>query len=148
MTLLRPVRTAVAVLIAANLLLLSGCGYLLYPERQGLKGGRVDPVVVVLDAAGLFFYVVPGVVAFAVDLTNGTIFVPPGGHSALDKHLHNRHAQIDLPKNPAVAGWRGIHVEGPLTGDNIARTLSKTLGVNISVASIQALPADTRLATL
>ncbi|AMX02763.1 hypothetical protein [Microbulbifer thermotolerans] len=66
---------------------LTACGYFLYPERKGQQGGRVDPVVVILDAAGLLFGVLPGVVAFAVDFTNGTIYLPPGGSSAIDRHL-------------------------------------------------------------
>ncbi|WP_250463960.1 hypothetical protein [Microbulbifer litoralis] len=78
--------------VAASCLLvlmmnLTACGYFLYPERKGQTGGRVDPVVVILDGAGLLFGILPGIVAFAVDFTNGTIYLPAGGSSAIDRHL-------------------------------------------------------------
>ncbi|MBN8431945.1 hypothetical protein JF535_13910 [Microbulbifer salipaludis] len=78
--------------IAASCLLtlmlnLTACGYFLYPERKGQTGGRVDPVVVILNGAGLLFGILPGVVAFAVDFTNGTIYLPAGGSSAIDRHI-------------------------------------------------------------
>lgn len=66
---------------------LTACGYFLYPERKGQTGGRVDPVVVILNGAGLLFGILPGVVAFAVDFTNGTIYLPSGGSSAIDRHI-------------------------------------------------------------
>ncbi|MCW8128108.1 hypothetical protein [Microbulbifer halophilus] len=78
--------------VAASCLLvlmmnLTACGYFLYPERKGQTGGRVDPAVVVLDGAALLFGILPGLVAFAVDFTNGTIYLPSGGSSAVDRHL-------------------------------------------------------------
>lgn len=66
---------------------MTACGYFLYPERKGQSGGRVDPVVVILNGAGLLFGILPGVVAFAVDFTNGTIYLPSGGSSAIDRHI-------------------------------------------------------------
>jgi hypothetical protein len=50
----------------------------MYPERRGQTQGQIDPVVAVLDALGLLFFVVPGVVAFAVDFTTGAIYLPLG----------------------------------------------------------------------
>lgn len=78
--------------IAASCLLtlllnLTACGYFLYPERKGQTGGRVDPTVVILDGAALLFGILPGLIAFAVDFTNGTIYLPPGGTSAVDRHI-------------------------------------------------------------
>jgi hypothetical protein len=55
---------------------LTGCGTLLYPERRGQIGGRLDAGVVILDAVGLLFFIIPGVIAFAVDFSNGTIYLP------------------------------------------------------------------------
>jgi hypothetical protein len=68
------------VVVAVLLIIqLSGCGYLLYPERRGQKTyGRIDPGVAILDALGLLVFIVPGVIAFAVDVTNGTLYFPPG----------------------------------------------------------------------
>lgn len=55
---------------------LMGCGTLMYPERRGQRGGRLDVGVTILDAVGLLFFVIPGVIAFAVDFSNGTIYLP------------------------------------------------------------------------
>lgn len=54
----------------------AGCGTLLYPERQGQSGVNVDPTILILNGIGLLFFVVPGLVAFAVDFSNGTIYLP------------------------------------------------------------------------
>src|SRR5436309_14758579 len=55
----------------------ASCGTVLYPERRGQPAGRIDPGVVALDAVGLLLFLVPGVIAFAVDFSNGTIYLPP-----------------------------------------------------------------------
>lgn len=57
--------------------LLSGCGTILYPDRAYQKErGNLDPAIVILDGIGLFFFIIPGLVAFAVDLTTGAIYFP------------------------------------------------------------------------
>ena len=61
----------------ATILASGGCGTVLHPERRGQAAGPLDWKIVALDAAGLFFFFVPGVVAFAVDFSNGTIYMPP-----------------------------------------------------------------------
>lgn len=81
MTLKRPRSLALA-LVAT--LFLSGCGTVLYPERKGQVSGRIDPAVAALNGVGLLFFFVPGVIAFAVDFNNGTIYLPPGQTAALD----------------------------------------------------------------
>ena len=48
-------------------LLTASCGTILYPERHGQVSGRVDPGVVVMDGVCLFFFLIPGIIAFAVD---------------------------------------------------------------------------------
>src|ERR1700679_3171986 len=55
---------------------LMGCGTLMYPERRGQRGGSLDAGVAVLDGIGLLFGIIPGVIAFAVDFSNGTIYLP------------------------------------------------------------------------
>ncbi|MDP5291340.1 hypothetical protein Q9290_03400 [Oceanimonas sp. CHS3-5] len=57
---------------------LAACGTIFYPERKGQKSGRIDPVVAIADGVGLLFFLVPGVIAFAVDFSNGTIYLPGG----------------------------------------------------------------------
>lgn len=60
---------------AASSFVASGCGTLLYPERIGQpRTGPVDWGVVGMDCIGLLFFFVPGVIAFAVDIYNGTLF--------------------------------------------------------------------------
>lgn len=54
----------------------AGCGMLLYPERRGQPAGKLDWAIVALDAIGLLFFFVPGVIAFAVDFATGTIYLP------------------------------------------------------------------------
>jgi hypothetical protein len=57
---------------------LYGCGTLIYPERRGQKTGKVDVGIALLDALWLLVFIVPGVVAFAVDFTTGAIYLPGG----------------------------------------------------------------------
>ncbi len=54
----------------------AGCGTLLYPERRGQRGGRIDPAVAILNGIGLLFFIIPGAVAFAVDFITGAIYLP------------------------------------------------------------------------
>lgn len=61
---------------------LTGCGTLMYPERKGQRSGRIDVGVAVLDGVGLFFFLIPGIIAYAVDFNNGTIYLPGTARSA------------------------------------------------------------------
>jgi len=54
----------------------TSCGTLLYPDRIGQSGGMIDARVVILDGIGLLLFIIPGVVAFAVDFAMGTIYLP------------------------------------------------------------------------
>ena len=77
-------RSVVAFLGASLALQLASCGTILHPERRGQPGGgRLDPAIVALDAVGLILFFIPGVIAFAVDFSNGTIYLPPE-YSAVD----------------------------------------------------------------
>ena len=73
----------------------AACGTILHPERRGQRGGRIDAGIAVLDAVGLLFFVIPGVIAFAVDFTNGTIYLPGGGKSFL-----GRNEPLRIPFDP------------------------------------------------
>lgn len=55
-----------------------GCGTLMYPERRGQKAGAIDPGVAILDGIGLIFFIIPGLIAFAVDFSTGAIYLPAG----------------------------------------------------------------------
>ncbi|MGB5325371.1 MAG: hypothetical protein WBN40_08120 [Pseudomonadales bacterium] len=62
---------------------LFACGTILYPERKGQVDGRLDVGVVILNSVGLLLFLLPGVIAFAVDFSNGTIYLPGGQASSL-----------------------------------------------------------------
>ena len=63
---------------------LSGCGTILYPDRRGQRGGRIDAGVAVMDGIGLLLFVIPGIIAFAVDFSTGAIYLPGTPRSSLD----------------------------------------------------------------
>lgn len=65
-------------LVAVLLTNIAACGTILHPERRGQAGGRIDPAIAILDGIGLLFFVIPGVIAFAVDFSNGSIYLPGG----------------------------------------------------------------------
>jgi hypothetical protein len=84
-------RTLLKTLGALGLTLpLGGCGYLLYPERRGNTAkGQLDLTVVVLDAVLVLFFVIPGVIAFVIDINSGCIYLR-GGMAADDARLRRR----------------------------------------------------------
>jgi hypothetical protein len=63
----------------AALPLLSACGTVIYPERVNQKNhGGLDPSIVILDGIGLFIFIIPGLIAFAVDFGTDAIYFPEG----------------------------------------------------------------------
>ncbi len=106
-----------------------GCGLLLYPERQGQRGGPLDPTVVLLDGVGLFFFLVPGIIAFAVDFAQGTIYM--GGGQGGKHRLSS-----DTPTNqPSLAGMTAIKVTGPMTKTNIEAAIARELGQKVDITA-------------
>jgi len=78
----------IAITLSCLLLLqLAGCGTVIYPERRGQSKGELDPLIVVLDAVGILFFIIPGVASFIIDFNTGAIYLPPGQRSQqrLDK---------------------------------------------------------------
>lgn len=75
------------VVVAALLSQLTACGSIFFPDRRGQIDGKIDPMIAVLDAVGLLFYVIPGLIAFGVDFATGAIYFPPGktAHIAPEK---------------------------------------------------------------
>lgn len=65
-------------LVAALFTQLTACGTLFFPERRGQIEGRVDPAVAALNAIGILFYVLPGLIAFGIDFATGAIYLPGG----------------------------------------------------------------------
>src|SRR3954471_4201465 len=76
--------TILMTLLAVMTLQMTGCGYLMYPERRGQKGGRIDVGIALLDGVGLVFFLVPGIIAYAIDFSSGTIYVPGTNHASVD----------------------------------------------------------------
>ncbi|MDR0278377.1 MAG: hypothetical protein LBJ37_10890 [Paucimonas sp.] len=71
-------RVTGGLLVASLLTQLTACGTLFYPDRRGQIEGKVDPVIVALDAVGILFYVIPGLIAFGIDFATGAIYLPGG----------------------------------------------------------------------
>jgi len=98
--------------IAAALLItqITACGTLLYPERRGQTNGQIDVGVAALDAIGLLFFFVPGVVAFGVDFVTGAIYLPGGGMASLTKDelnsIKNGPDSIEVEKFKTVMAQR------------------------------------------
>jgi len=75
------------VLAATLLTQVSACGTLFFPDRRGQIEGQVDPVVVGLDAIGILFYVIPGLIAFGIDFATGAIYLPNDQYSVAPEKL-------------------------------------------------------------
>lgn len=66
---------------------LAACGTVFYPERRGQISGEIDPGVAILNGIGLLFYVIPGLIAFAVDFATGAIYFPDQRYSLAPERL-------------------------------------------------------------
>ena len=76
-----------------------GCGTVLHPERRGQPAGPLDWKIVALDTVGLLLFFVPGVIAFAVDFSNGTIYLPHDHQGQKPRyHADQEFAQLTIPK--------------------------------------------------
>ncbi len=78
------VKTLYVLVCAVLIVQLVGCGTMAYPERKGQKSGRIDAGVAVMDGLCLLLFIIPGIIAFAVDFSNGTIYLPNTSRSSLD----------------------------------------------------------------
>lgn len=78
------VKTFYVIVCTVLIAQLAGCGTLMYPERRGQKGGRIDAGVAVLDGLCLLLFIIPGIIAYAVDFSNGTIYLPHTARGSLD----------------------------------------------------------------
>ncbi|WP_375740242.1 polyribonucleotide nucleotidyltransferase [Pseudomonas boanensis] len=73
-----PSRFVGGLVATALLTQLTACGTIFFPDRRGQIEGKIDPVVAALDAIGILFFVIPGLIAFAVDFATGAIYLPAG----------------------------------------------------------------------
>jgi hypothetical protein len=94
------------VLAASLFTQLTACGTLFYPDRRGQIEGRIDPAIAVLNAVGLLFYVIPGLIAFGIDFATGAIYLPGGLTSQVNpadlQNLVEADGQIDPAKLKAL----------------------------------------------
>jgi hypothetical protein len=112
-------------IIALMVLYISSCGTILYPERKGQKPGKIDVKVAALDAIGLLFFIIPGVIAFVIDYNNGTIYLPPGR-----KDSFSLKPVYDLDKMIAIKTSNKHLTEG-----DIELTVKKHTGKSIDLSS-------------
>ncbi|WP_095109580.1 polyribonucleotide nucleotidyltransferase [Pseudomonas sp. Irchel 3E20] len=101
-----PSRLVGGVLLATLVTQLAACGSIFYPDRRGQIEGRIDPLVAGLNAVGLLFYVIPGLIAFAVDFATGAIYLEPGKTAQIDPQklqpAVNADGQVDRQKLQAI----------------------------------------------
>ena len=93
-------RVIYTVVLSSLLQLQLGCGMLIYPERQQNDRGVLDPTVVVLDSAGLFIGVLPGVIALSVDAVTGTIYKPKDSVAEDEQTPKVSSARVERRSNP------------------------------------------------
>jgi hypothetical protein len=82
--------------VVAGTLFLAGtisCGTLMYPERRGQHGGRIDPAVAMLDGVGLLVFIFPGLIAYAIDFSTGAIYLPGTRESGSDAGIRKVQAE-------------------------------------------------------
>jgi len=93
-------------LVATLLTQLTACGTLFFPDRRGQIEGRIDPVVAGLNAIGILFYVIPGLIAFGIDFASGAIYLPGGMTSQVDpqdlQNVVDADGKIDAAKLKAL----------------------------------------------
>jgi len=108
----------------------ASCGYFIYPERRGQAGGRVDTGVVVMDGLCLLLFIVPGVIAFAVDFSSGAIYLP-SGHAALnDENARDENTRVVMadPKSLNHAAIERIVHEQTGLSIEVTSAITKDLG--------------------
>jgi len=135
-----PRRALRACLACLLVVVLAGCGTIFYPERRGQSATRLDADIVILDGVGLLFFLVPGVIAFAVDFATGAIYLPPGGRSRVGRLFGRadlREYELegrDLPGIISLVEDRtgrpidraALRVRPALPGERVATVLSRS----------------------
>jgi hypothetical protein len=87
-----PASIVASLLIVTMAINLASCGTILHPERRNQPAsGNIDAGIAVLDGIGLLFFIVPGVIAFAVDFSNNSIYLPRG-------HAKSKFSEIQIDK--------------------------------------------------
>ncbi|MEX0715661.1 MAG: hypothetical protein WD066_03705 [Planctomycetaceae bacterium] len=109
--------------VGGGLLWAAGCGTILHPERRGQPAGKLDWTIVALDAVGLLFFFVPGVIAFAVDFATGTIYLP--AEHCISEESGSEDARLVALELP----------EDERTRSGIERAVSRSIGRTVDLES-------------
>ncbi len=64
-------------------------------SRPDHRQWRIDPGIVALDAIGLLFYIIPGLIAFGVDFATGAIYLPDNKRAEVDPGELNKAVNPD-----------------------------------------------------
>lgn len=117
------VKNVILTTVIAATLFYTSCGTLMYPDRRGHGSGRIDAGVAVLDGIGLIFFLIPGIIAFAVDFSTGAIYLPED--------------TTTVQSDPAdFSNMVTIHVDrAELTQSNIEQMVTERTGKNIDLSS-------------
>jgi hypothetical protein len=108
-----------AAALFASLGLQSACGTILYPERRGQDAkGDLDIGVVLLDGVGLLFFLIPGIIAYAVDFSTGAIYLPPEEEGLIDTDSSSHAPDLQIPTEELTAERLAFEL-GAKTGKNI-----------------------------
>ena len=122
----------VAVILCVTIVVqLAGCGTLMYPERKGQSGDRIDVGVAILDGLGLLLFIIPGLIAYGVDFSTGAIYLPPGEDDQIG----------DNEDGSAVEKINVVYLDPDnMTAEAIENAIAKATGITIDLddKSIQA----------
>ncbi|GAV21318.1 hypothetical protein MMIC_P2301 [Mariprofundus micogutta] len=113
-------------IISALIVNLTACGTIFHSERMGQRhSGEMDIKIAVADGIGLLFFIVPGIIAFAVDFHYGTIYLP------------SRYGKNDTDKS-----FRLVKADKEITHDYLEALLTKELGLHVDLDADSTLTSE------
>jgi hypothetical protein len=75
----RFIKVLSVIVLGAFVIQIAGCGTIFYPERRGQTvHGGIDIVVAVTDSLWFIAFIIPGFIAWGIDLYTGALYMPPG----------------------------------------------------------------------
>jgi hypothetical protein len=90
----------------------AGCGWILYPERKGRTGGRIDTPILIIDLLWLLVGIIPGVICLIVDFTTGCIYESGGRHVAVPQEGPSRLATVAVELDGAIVATGQVQPDG------------------------------------